>query len=51
MKAVVENKKVKVEILPNVFLCLKPQDIKAVTGRVILFKNPVSGLNCLARLE
>jgi hypothetical protein len=51
MKAVIENGKVKVEILPNLWLRLRPQDVKSVTRKVILFKNPVSGLNCLAHLE
>jgi hypothetical protein len=51
VKAVVENRKVKVEILPNLWLRLRPQDVKSVAQKVILFKNPVSGLNCLARLE
>jgi hypothetical protein len=51
MRAIVENKKVKVEVLPNLWLRLRPQDVKSMTQKVILFKNPVSGLNCLARLE
>ena len=51
MKAIVENKRVKVEVLPNLWLRLSPKDIRHVAKTCILFRNPVSGLNCLARLE
>jgi hypothetical protein len=51
MRAVVENRKVKVEILPNLWLRLSPKDVRHVSRTCILFRNPISGLNCLARLE
>jgi hypothetical protein len=51
VKAVVENRRIKVEILPNMWIRLNPKDVKSATQRVILFRNPISGLNCLARLE
>jgi hypothetical protein len=45
------KKRAKIEILPNIVLRVKRSDIKAINGKTVLFKNPLSGLNCIARLE
>jgi hypothetical protein len=45
------EKRAKIEILPNVFLRVKRNDIKAINGRVVLFRNPISQLNCIAYIE
>jgi hypothetical protein len=45
------RKRAKIEILPNVYLRVPRSEIKAINGKVLLFKNPISSLNCIAYLE
>jgi len=45
------NKYLKVEVLPNVVLKIPRSEVKIWNGKVILFKNPLSGLNCIAVFE
>jgi len=41
----------KIEILPNFHVRIPKSDVKAVNGKVLLFKNPISRLTCVAYLE
>ena len=41
----------KIEILPNFHVRIPKSDVKAVNGKVLLFKNPISRLTCIAYLE
>jgi hypothetical protein len=41
----------KIEILPNLIIRVPKGNVKAVNGRVMLFKNPISQLNCIAHFE
>ena len=41
----------KIEILPNLCIRVPKSNIRAVNGKVLLFKNPISSLNCIAYLE
>jgi len=47
----VTNRHYKIEILPNIVVRVPKSNIKAVNGKVVLFKNPISSLNCIAYLE
>jgi len=49
MKAEVKNNKVLIEILPNVWLRLR--DVKEVNKKCVVFRNPISGMTCIARLS
>jgi len=41
----------KIEILPNFHVRVPKSDVKAVNGKVLLFKNPISRLTCVALFE
>jgi len=45
------EKRAKIEILPNVYLRVPRSEIKAINGKVLLFKNPISRLTCVALFE
>jgi hypothetical protein len=45
------NKYYRIEILPNLVLRIRESEIKAINGKVLLFKNPISRLSCIAHLE
>ena len=45
------EKRAKIEILPNLYLRIPRSHIRAINGKTVLFKNPLSNLNCIAHLK
>jgi len=41
----------KIEILPNVVLRVPKSNIRTTNGKAVAFKNPLSGLTCVALFE